>query len=69
MTTMALTHAALFAQELEARGFLSTLGKAAAAIVAIFIAIGLVIGLLIGFFIGRAVGRSSARNRVSEPNT
>ncbi|VVJ18702.1 Uncharacterised protein [Amycolatopsis camponoti] len=43
--------------ELEAKGFLGTVGKIAAATVIFFIAIGLVVGLLLGFFIGRSVGR------------
>lgn len=58
MTTQyALAQAAFVANDLEAKGFLSGLGKAAAGIVIFFIAIGLIIGLLIGFFVGRAVGR------------
>jgi uncharacterized protein YacL len=44
-------------QEFEAKGFLGTVGKIAAATVIFFIAVGLVVGLLLGFFIGRSVGR------------
>ena len=43
--------------EFEAKGFLGTVGKIAAATVIFFIVIGLVVGLLLGFFIGRSVGR------------
>ncbi|GLY40661.1 hypothetical protein Amsp01_066840 [Amycolatopsis sp. NBRC 101858] len=43
--------------EFEAKGFLGTVGKIAAATVIFFIAIGLIVGLLLGFFIGRSVGR------------
>ena len=44
-------------QEFEAKGFLGTVGKIAAATVIFFVAIGLVAGLVLGYFIGRAVGR------------
>ncbi|WP_410567560.1 hypothetical protein [Amycolatopsis sp. cmx-4-61] len=57
MTHHLLVHALVTAQELEAKGFLGTVGKIAAATVVFFIAIGLVIGLLLGYFIGRSVGR------------
>ncbi|MET9002096.1 hypothetical protein [Amycolatopsis sp. NPDC004169] len=57
MTHHLLVHALTMAQELEAKGFLGTVGKIAAATVVFFIAIGLVIGLLLGYFIGRSVGR------------
>ncbi|MBB4684499.1 hypothetical protein [Amycolatopsis jiangsuensis] len=61
MTHYALTQSVALAADLEARGFLGTVGKIAAATVIFFIAIGLVVGLLIGFFVGRAVGRNKAR--------
>ena len=57
MTHYTLVQAAALAQEFEAKGFLGTVGKIAAATVIFFIAIGLIIGLIIGYFIGRSVGR------------
>ncbi|WP_158882337.1 hypothetical protein [Amycolatopsis anabasis] len=60
MTHYALVQAVTVAQELEAKGFLGTVGKIAAATIIFFIAIGLVVGLLLGYFIGRAVGRRQA---------
>ncbi|MFE0024848.1 hypothetical protein [Amycolatopsis sp. NPDC059021] len=57
-TQYALLQAMAVAQDIEAKGFLGTVGKIAAATVIFFIAIGLIVGLLIGFFIGRAVGRN-----------
>jgi uncharacterized protein YacL len=58
MTHYVLAQALATVGEWEAKGFLGTVGKIAAATVIFFIAIGLVVGLLLGFFIGRAVGRS-----------
>jgi membrane protein DedA with SNARE-associated domain len=57
MTHHLLIQAVATAQELEAKGFLGTVGKIAAATVLFFIAVGLVVGLLLGYFIGRSVGR------------
>jgi hypothetical protein len=58
MTThYALVQAVTVAQDIEAKGFLGTVGKIAAATIIFFIAIGLIVGLLIGFFVGRSVGR------------
>ena len=57
MTHHLLIGAVATAQELEAKGFLGTVGKIAAATVIFFIAIGLVAGLVLGYFIGRSVGR------------
>jgi membrane protein DedA with SNARE-associated domain len=45
------------AQDIEAKGFLGTVGKIAAATIIFFVVIGLVVGLILGYFIGRAVGR------------
>lgn len=61
MTHYTLVQAVNLAQEFEAKGFLGTVGKIAAATVIFFIVIGLIVGLLIGFFIGRAVGRGQSR--------
>ncbi|RJQ81416.1 hypothetical protein [Amycolatopsis panacis] len=61
MTHYALTQTAVWAADLEAKGFLGTVGKIAAATIIFFIAIGLIVGLLIGFFVGRAVGRNRGR--------
>ncbi|QWF83483.1 hypothetical protein HUW46_06924 [Amycolatopsis sp. CA-230715] len=69
MTTYhALNQAAILAQDLEAKGFLGTVGKIAAATIIFFIAIGLIVGLLLGFFIGRAVGRRQSQPRNSDQN-
>ncbi|GAA3533061.1 hypothetical protein GCM10022222_15540 [Amycolatopsis ultiminotia] len=57
MTHYALTQSVALAADLEAKGFLGTVGKIAAATVIFFIAVGLIVGLLLGFFIGRSVGR------------
>ncbi|HEY2056769.1 hypothetical protein [Amycolatopsis sp. NBC_01480] len=57
MTHYALAQAVTVAQDLEAKGFLGTVGKIAAATIIFFIAIGLILGLILGFFIGRAAGR------------
>jgi membrane protein DedA with SNARE-associated domain len=58
MTThYALTQAIAVAQDLEAKGFLGTVGKIAAATIIFFIAIGLIVGLFLGYLIGKAVGR------------
>jgi len=57
MTHYVLMQATTTAVDLEARGFLGTVGKIAAATIIFFIAIGLIVGLLLGFFIGRSVGR------------
>lgn len=57
MTHYVLAQALATVGEFEAKGFLGTVGKIAAATVIFFIAIGLVVGLLLGFFIGRSVGR------------
>ncbi|MFD9891685.1 hypothetical protein ACFWY9_20290 [Amycolatopsis sp. NPDC059027] len=62
-TQYALLQAMAVAQDIEAKGFLGTVGKIAAATVIFFIAIGLIVGLLIGFFIGRAVGRNQGPRR------
>ena len=57
MTYYAMVQTLATVQEFEAKGFLGTVGKIAAATVIFFVAVGLVIGLLLGFFIGRSVGR------------
>jgi CDP-diglyceride synthetase len=57
MTHYALAQTLATVQEFEAKGFLGTVGKIAAATVIFFIAIGLVAGLVIGYFVGRSVGR------------
>ena len=57
MTHYVLAQTLATVGEFEAKGFLGTVGKIAAATVIFFIAIGLVVGLLLGFFIGRSVGR------------
>jgi hypothetical protein len=57
MTHYALAQTLATVTEFEAKGFLGTVGKIAAATVIFFIAIGLVVGLLLGFFLGRSVGR------------
>lgn len=57
MTHYVLAQTVAAVGEFEAKGFLGTVGKIAAATVIFFIAIGLVVGLLLGFFIGRSVGR------------
>jgi uncharacterized protein YacL len=60
MTThYVLTQAVTAAQEIEAKGFLGTVGKIAAATIIFFIAVGLIVGLVLGFIVGRAVGRRS----------
>lgn len=57
MTHYALAQTLATVQEFEAKGFLGTVGKIAAATVVFFVAVGLVIGLLLGYFVGRSVGR------------
>ncbi|WP_329046709.1 hypothetical protein OG738_32510 [Amycolatopsis sp. NBC_01488] len=57
MTHYAMVQALATVSEFEAKGFLGTVGKIAAATVIFFIAVGLVVGLLLGFFVGRSVGR------------
>ncbi|GAA4547247.1 hypothetical protein [Amycolatopsis samaneae] len=58
MTTQhALLQAAALAQDIEAKGFLGTVGKIAAATIIFFVAIGLILGLVLGYFVGRSVGR------------
>lgn len=57
MTHYAMVQTLATVQEFEAKGFLGTVGKIAAATVIFFVAVGLVIGLLLGYFIGRSVGR------------
>ncbi len=57
MTHYTLVQTLATVQEFEAKGFLGTVGKIAAATVIFFIVIGLIVGLLLGFFIGRSVGR------------
>ncbi|WP_290057322.1 hypothetical protein [Amycolatopsis solani] len=57
MTHYVLAQTMVAVGEFEAKGFLGTVGKIAAATVIFFIAIGLVVGLLLGFFLGRSVGR------------
>jgi membrane protein DedA with SNARE-associated domain len=57
MTHYVMVQTLATVQEFEAKGFLGTVGKIAAATVIFFIAVGLVVGLLLGFFIGRSVGR------------
>jgi hypothetical protein len=57
MTHHVLTQVTALAQELEAWGFLGTVGKIAAATIIFFIAIGLIVGLILGIFIGKAIGR------------
>lgn len=57
MTHFALTQVIVVAQDIEAKGFLGTVGKIAAATIIFFVVIGLVVGLILGYFIGRAVGR------------
>jgi hypothetical protein len=53
VTHYALTQAVVAVQEIEARGFLGTVGRIAAATIIFFVAIGFVVGLLLGIFIGR----------------
>lgn len=53
MHTYALNQAVLAASELEARGFLGTVGKIAAATIIFFVAIGFIVGLIVGIIIGR----------------
>jgi len=57
MTHYVLAQTLATVGEFEAKGFLGTVGKIAAATVIFFVAIGLVVGPLLGFFIGRSVGR------------
>jgi hypothetical protein len=58
MTThYALTQALAAAQEIEARGFLGTVGRIAAATILFFVTIGFIVGLILGIFIGRATAR------------
>ncbi|WP_116204603.1 hypothetical protein [Amycolatopsis circi] len=57
MTHYALTQSVAIATDLEAKGFLGTVGKIAAATIIFFVAIGLIVGLILGYFIGRSVGR------------
>lgn len=57
MTHYTLVQTLATVQEFEAKGFLGTVGKIAAATVIFFVVIGLIVGLLLGFFIGRSVGR------------
>lgn len=57
MTHYTLVQTLATVQDFEAKGFLGTVGKIAAATVIFFIVIGLIVGLLLGFFIGRSVGR------------
>ncbi|WP_033292607.1 hypothetical protein [Amycolatopsis jejuensis] len=57
MTHYVLAQSVTLAADLEAKGFLGTVGKIAAATIIFFIVIGLVAGLVIGYFAGRAVGR------------
>lgn len=56
-TTHALTQVLLTAQEFQAKGFLGTVGKIAAATIIFFIAIGFIAGLILGIFIGRRAAR------------
>jgi membrane protein DedA with SNARE-associated domain len=57
MTHYALNQAVYFAQDLEAKGFLGTVGKIAAATIIFFVVIGLIVGLILGYLIGKSVGR------------
>lgn len=57
MTDHLMAYAAFAAQQIEARGFLGTVGHVAAVTIVVLLAIGFVVGLILGFFIGRAVGR------------
>lgn len=57
VTSYALTKAVVAAGELEARGFLGTVGKIAAWTIVFFVAIGFIVGLILGIFIGRATRR------------
>ncbi|GAB3903970.1 hypothetical protein ACFQ1S_06015 [Kibdelosporangium lantanae] len=62
MTThYVLVHAASVTQDLEASGFLGTVGKIAAATIIFFIAIGLIIGVIIGYLVGKSVGRRQGK--------
>jgi hypothetical protein len=53
LTNGTLTNVTLLAQELEARGIFSAIGKGIAVVLVII----LLVGVLIGFFIGRLTGR------------
>ncbi|MEV7041434.1 hypothetical protein [Amycolatopsis sp. NPDC051061] len=57
MTHYAMAQTLATVSEFEAKGFLGTVGKIAAATVIFFVVIGLVVGLLLGYFLGRSVGR------------
>lgn len=57
MNNLVLTQAVLVAQDIEAKGFLGTVGKIAAATIIFFIAIGFIAGLLLGIVIGRLTKR------------
>jgi len=57
MTHDLMTHVALAAQQIEARGFLGTVGHIAAVTIVVLLAIGFVVGLILGIIIGRAIGR------------
>jgi hypothetical protein len=57
MSIHVLHSAVLAAQELEARGFLGTVGRIAAATIIFFVAIGFVVGLILGIMIGRLTAR------------
>jgi ABC-type nitrate/sulfonate/bicarbonate transport system permease component len=68
MTHYALTQAALVAQDIEAKGFLGTVGKIAAATIIFFVGVGFVVGLILGIFIGKAMGRRKAEQAVHHMN-
>jgi hypothetical protein len=57
MNNLVLTQAVVVAQDIEAKGFLGTVGKIAAATIIFFIAIGFIVGLLLGIVIGRLTKR------------
>jgi hypothetical protein len=57
VTHYAMTQVLVTAQEFEARGFLGTVGKIAAATIIFFVAIGFIVGVILGIFIGRATAR------------
>lgn len=57
VTHYVFAQAVVVAQEIEARGFLGTVGRIAAATIIFFLAIGFIAGLVLGIFIGRVTKR------------
>ncbi|HWC83164.1 MAG TPA: hypothetical protein VG756_24675 [Pseudonocardiaceae bacterium] len=50
-------HTMLAIQEIQASGFLGTVGKIAAGAILFFVVIGFIVGLILGIIIGRLTAR------------